>query len=82
MHPIAVIKPKCGAGEVDKQLLARAVGLTHGSFKRAGILPIVLTELRVFVGTLLRALSDVLLPEQHQRHAFTTQFLMDIAVVW
>lgn len=51
--------------------------LAHGSLKRAGILPIVLAELRVFIGTLLRALSEMLLPEQDQGHAFAAQFLMD-----
>ena len=70
-----------GAGEVDKQFLAGAVDLAHGTLEGLGVTAVVLAELRVAVDRLARVLVAMLLPQQHQRHAFAAQFLVHAPVV-
>ncbi len=70
-----------GAGEVDKQLLAGAVNLTHRALQAFRERLVVLAELRIAVGLPVRELGLVLLPQQRQRHALATQLLVDASVV-
>jgi len=69
------------AGVVDEQLLAGAVDLAHRTLELLGEAPIVLAELRVAIGVALGVIGAVLLPQQHQRHAFAVQLLVQAAVV-
>ena len=70
-----------GAGEVDEELLAGAVDLAHRALQAQRIAPVVLAELAVAPGALLRVLGHVLFPQQHERHAFAAQFLVNAAEV-
>jgi len=77
----AVRKTHHGADVVDEELLAGAVHLAHGALEALGKTTVILAVLRVAVGRLTGVLQAVLLPQQHQRHAFAPQFLVHAGVV-
>jgi len=77
MGATAIGQGESRAGEVDEQLLAAAVDLPHGALEPFGEVPVVLTELRIAVGLALGVFGPVLLPQQHERHALASQFVMD-----
>jgi len=81
MGAAAVGQSDGGAGVIDEQLLAGAVHLAHRALELPGEAAVVLAELRVAVGMALGMVGTVLLPQQHQRHAFAPQFLVQAAVV-
>ena len=69
------------ASIVDKQLLAGLVDLTHRALQtlRPGV--VVLAELRVAVGLAGGVGVDIFLPQQSQRDALATQFLVYACIV-
>jgi len=77
----AVAQTDRGAGIVDEQLLAGAVDLAHRAPELFGKAPVILAELRIAVGMDIGIVGPVLFPQQHQRHAFAAQFLVQAAVV-
>lgn len=69
------------AGEIDKQFLARAVCLPHGTLEGLDPAPVVFAVLRVLVGARLGVVGLVLLPQQHQRHALAAELTVDLGKV-
>ena len=55
--------------------------LAHGALEGLGVAAVVLAELGVAVGVLAGVLSSVFFPQQHQRHAFAAQLLVQASVV-
>ena len=72
----AVANADRGAGVVHEELLACAVHLTHRAAQRLRERTVMLEELRAPPGALARVRGDVLLPQQHQRHALAREFAM------
>ena len=70
-----------GAGVIDEQFLASAVDLAHGAFEGFGEAAVVLAELGVAVYRAIRVAFSVLLPQQHQGHAFALELLTYLCVV-
>ena len=69
------------AGVIDEQPLAGAVDLAHRALQLPGEAPVVVAELRIGVGLVIRIIGAVLLSQQHQCHALAAQFLVHAAVV-
>ena len=61
--------------------LMNFINLAHGAFERLGVFTVMHAKLRVAMCLLLTVLLNVLLPQQHQRHALATQLLVDEPVI-
>ncbi|SAL41261.1 hypothetical protein AWB69_04159 [Caballeronia udeis] len=57
------------------------MNLPHRTLELPGEAPIVIAELGIGVGLAVRVLGPVFLPQQHQRHAFAAQLLVEAAIV-
>jgi len=62
-------------------ILAGAMNLTHRALEPFGELPVFLAILRVAIGMAVGVIGLVFLPQQHERHALATQFVVDASVV-
>lgn len=66
---------------IDEQLLASTVDLTHQALELPSKAPVILAVLGVGIGVSLGMVGAILFPQQHQRYALATQFLMQATIV-